>query len=73
MKITPTKSGNGFTAGKVYTATIDETSWKNSLLRTFNDNGHERFISADDIDSGKPSAHLWDGVNWNQAGTWKSA
>ena len=50
----PTESGNGFTAGKVYTFRHKI----NGLYVTLNDNGHERFES---YPFSQHSAHLWTG------------
>lgn len=72
INVRPTKSGNGFTAGKVY-----NWEWhKRSVYRCLNDNGHERF-ECYSYDSSEPfgprSPHLWDGSGVYEftAGRWE--
>lgn len=73
----PTKSGNGFTEGKIYTFVEDPQSiilnGKRALFMTDNDNGHRRYVSRTSFDDKSRSAHLWDGrdANWLKAGYWE--
>jgi len=69
IKAMPTKSGNGFVEGKVYTWTHDT----NNLYRTFlkiNGNDCVRYELRETLQGNNKSAHLWDGLNWKAAGTW---
>ena len=78
LKATPSRDGNGFSAGKVYTFKPTPDCWgynegKPSLYTAQNDRGHERHESYDTLTEAKPSAHLWDGLNWKAAGHWTIA
>jgi hypothetical protein len=70
IKATPTCSGNGFTAGNIYTfkALIDIPT-PGMLYATNSDKGYERVVNRESLFDGQKYAHLWDGVNWNAAGT----
>ena len=59
VKAIPSKSGNGFTQGEIYTFTY----YRNGLYRTENDHGYQRYE-----DFGIRSAHLWDSIHWRAAG-----
>ena len=70
IKATPTKDGNGFFRYRVYTWEHDT----NNLYRTFiriGGNDCVRYESLETLRGNVKSAHLWDGKNWQKAGTWE--
>ena len=59
--VTPTRSGNGFIAGTKYLA----RHHKNNLY-VITVKGQDKYIFLEE-----PSAHLWNGLDWADAGSFE--
>jgi len=63
LLVMPTKSGNGFIEGNEYEAWHEKNGLYYIMLH-----GNVKYIGYPD---GSKSPHLWDGMHWNDAGTFR--